>query len=428
MKECEQASRDMTFGPPDFEFRDPDFIFDDDHLIPNTSSPPYIMSKRQAHSYYAGLPSRPKLVYRSGAVPWKRPMGPEAYTVRKELKPVFDHKIVAVWKVAGPKIIACLDEARVLWTSVDVVRFAIVNERESTGPVILWIGVTPASLSGEDAHAVALSCLDVLKTYNITDVDVEFRESVYRRSAGPSLLGADSILSRIAPFRVPVSPLVGLSIAAGVTPHTEGTGGIYFSEGGDSDKVFLLTARHVVLPPNGGANINYSGPGTNGPRQMILLLGPKAFDTFIKSMKAEIARDTFMAEHYRGQLKRLEEEPCDEDDMVEKRIKEIQRSLNSTTERIEELKTFHDEVKKDWTRIGHRVLGHIINSPPITLGAGAEGFTEDYAIIELDRAKLGDAFKGNAISIGTCFRATSFLESPRIPFFQRQNFVQGSSQ
>ena len=38
---------------------------------------------------------------------------------------------------------------------------------------------------------------------------------------------------------------------------------------------------------------------------------------------------------------------------------------------------------------------------PITLGAGTEGFTEDYAIIELDSSKIEKALRGNVIDIGT---------------------------
>ncbi|KAH0585911.1 hypothetical protein H2248_007200 [Termitomyces sp. 'cryptogamus'] len=47
--------------------------------------------------YYSGLPSSPRLVYRSGTTPWAMPTGPEAYRVLKELHPVFGHKIVIVW-------------------------------------------------------------------------------------------------------------------------------------------------------------------------------------------------------------------------------------------------------------------------------------------------------------------------------------------
>ena len=46
-------------------------------------------------------------------------------------------------------------------------------------------------------------------------------------------------------------------------------------------------------------------------------------------------------------------------------------------------------------------MGHIVRSPPISFSAGAEGFTEDYAVVELDRSRISDkeAFKGNVIDL-----------------------------
>ncbi|KAF8572664.1 hypothetical protein K439DRAFT_117879 [Ramaria rubella] len=152
-----------------------------------SSLPPYSVSKAEAMFYYSGLPSSPRLVYRSGATPWKMPTGPEAYRVLKELRPVFRHKLNTVWQDLGPKVRDFLDSARVRWTSIDVVCLKKVRER-AVGPVILWIGVLPQTLFGEDAHTAASGCLHLLKEFGITDVEVEFRESIYTRLAGPNLL------------------------------------------------------------------------------------------------------------------------------------------------------------------------------------------------------------------------------------------------
>ncbi|KAI1787627.1 hypothetical protein LXA43DRAFT_895905, partial [Ganoderma leucocontextum] len=117
--------------------------------------------------------------------PWEKPTGPEAYRVLKEARPVFDHRIATVWDDLGPKVPDYLDSVGVKWTSVDVVRFAKVGE--DPGPVVLWIGVKPQSLSREDARAAAVGCLGLLKEFEIADVDVEFRESVFTRLGGPKL-------------------------------------------------------------------------------------------------------------------------------------------------------------------------------------------------------------------------------------------------
>jgi hypothetical protein len=155
----------------------PDLSLTDDSMA-STSSPPSV-AKLEAIFYYSGLPSGPKLVSRTVLIPWKPPTGPEAYRVLRERWPVFNHKIITVWNVSADKVLEYLDSLKVKWTSIDGVRFA--KFEEAPGPVVLWIGVIPESLSGKDAHTAAFGCLDILKEFDITGVGVEFRESVYTR-------------------------------------------------------------------------------------------------------------------------------------------------------------------------------------------------------------------------------------------------------
>ena len=75
----------------------------DEHGIPISrcsdttfEADPHAVSMQEALSYYAGLPSEPILIYRTGK-PWYPPEGPEAYRRTKELRPVFNHPIVDLW-------------------------------------------------------------------------------------------------------------------------------------------------------------------------------------------------------------------------------------------------------------------------------------------------------------------------------------------
>ncbi|KAF8798938.1 hypothetical protein BYT27DRAFT_6884805 [Phlegmacium glaucopus] len=52
-----------------------------------------------------------------------------------------------------------------------------------------------------------------------------------------------------------------------------------------------------------------------------------------------------------------------------------------------------------WLSLSQRILGHIVRFPPITLGAGMEGFTQDYAIVKLDNSKIEKAFKSTVIDL-----------------------------
>jgi hypothetical protein len=134
----------------------------------------------EARSYYYGLPSRPVLVARTGTTPWQPPTGPEAYLRPKELRTVFNHRLNQVWGGdLAHKVMAALDSREVKWTSLDVVR--IGYEGEPHPPVIIWIGVMPGSLSGDDGVVAARECREILEKHDITDVDVEIRESVVTR-------------------------------------------------------------------------------------------------------------------------------------------------------------------------------------------------------------------------------------------------------
>ena len=138
------------------------------------------LSEMEAKHYYAGLPSAPPLVARTSTTPWEAPTGPETHLPRKELRPVGEHALAGVWGDGlGRKVSDLLTSRKVDWTSVDLVRIGV--EDEYFAPVILWIGVTPGSLSHDDGSVVAHKCKELLEERGIADVDVEIRGSVIIR-------------------------------------------------------------------------------------------------------------------------------------------------------------------------------------------------------------------------------------------------------
>ena len=130
-------------------------------LLSSSLTLPSPLSETEVMFYYAGLPSGPKLVARTGTTPWKAPDCPEAYRKIKELHPIGNHALKGVWEDnLAIKLHALLDSMKVKWTSTDVVR--IRNTEESFAPVILWIGVMPRPLSGDDGAVVASKCREIL--------------------------------------------------------------------------------------------------------------------------------------------------------------------------------------------------------------------------------------------------------------------------
>ena len=338
------------------------------------------------------------------ARPWKRPIGLEAQRELKELRPVFGHAMNTAWKDLGPKVHESLDSLNALWTSIDVVRFIKVGDGERVGPVVLWIGVTPESLSNEDAHTAACRCLDLLREFGISDVEVEFRESVYTRSVGPDLLEPVSDFNPIADVSGPLTPALGLSIASQSTLHVQGTGGFYLAQGGDNNKVLLVTARHVVFPQSQWPNVNYIWK-PSAPIRRVVLFGTKAFDKLVESIKTRIRRHSTMAGIRKEQIAKYRTKEAGEDredaEEASAEREEAERLLDRAHEAMAKLEEFHRDVTKKWENPTNRVIGQILRSPPVALGVGAEGFTEDYAVVELDSSKFKTAFQGNVIDLGT---------------------------
>lgn len=246
----------------------------------------------------------------------------------------------------------------------------------------------------------------LLHQFDIADVEVEFRSSIYTRSDGPSLLKTVSDLHPTVDIRGALTPVLGLSIAAQGTLHVEGTGGLYLSEGGGSQKVLLVTARHVLFPPKEGFHLPYADTNTSAPRRNVILLGSRAFDELLKSIEISISDKRHMVGLYELRIRKLQGTVVDEDqgqdnsEEVAMELQENQALLSKASKAIEALRNFSDEVKADWNQAKQRVIGHVVHSPPITFAAGTEGFTEDYAIVEVDSTKFNKAFKGNVMDLG----------------------------
>lgn len=342
------------------------------------------------------------------------PKGPEAYRRLKQARGVFGHRLNDVWKMwVGPKVRDVLKRRKVGWTSIDGVRFLTDDDNGKTtlGPVVVWIGVSPGSLKGEDAFEAADDILAILKDFEIHDVEAEFRESNYYRAAGPALLKSVSNFNSTVDVRGPLTTALGLPIAAVNRPDAQGTMAIYFSEGGQSSKTLGLTCHHVVLKVSDTTNEDYT-MRSGAPRKDVQLLGTRAFQELLDSIRLRIGRHGVMLGIYEAQVKSLvaslegadhEDEDGDDEDVAEakKKLTKVRIQLGEAFEAIEDLEKFYATVKKDWGPASQRTIGHIRRSPPVTFGTDPGGYMEDWAAIELDGPKFKE-FKGNFIDLGVC--------------------------
>ncbi|KAN0109281.1 hypothetical protein V8E52_009465 [Russula decolorans] len=316
---------------------------------------------------------RPVLVARTGATPYKAPTGPEAYPRRKELRIVGDHEIKELWE--------------------DDLAF------KSSSNVVLWIGVKPGSLSYEQGIEVALQCKRLLLEYGINDVDVEIRQSEVIRSAGPQLLQYTFHIDPTVDAREPFSTTLGITICAQSTPWVEGTGGFFLDEGGDGKRLLLATARHVVFPQ--ADNDLFERKSETQPRHNVLVLSEASFQQHLVSIQDQIEEQDF---NIRYQTERMEIVVGRDDDGAIAQREDAQSMSKKAEAKAKALAAFHRELSMHWATDNSRILGHVIFSPPIGVGADTEQYTQDVAVIDIDASKIDpSSFAGNVIDLGPKF-------------------------
>ncbi|KAG8825135.1 hypothetical protein FRC17_008818, partial [Serendipita sp. 399] len=379
---------------------------------------PHAVSIVESQGFYAGLPSDPVLIYRSDIQTDK--WSPHR---KKQLCPVFNHPIVSGWNDdLGWKVVAVLDARAVCFTSIDVVRFKLVevDEDEETakearvGPVTIWIGVfadwTPPTL----AHEAAQDVLALLEKYNITDVNIHFRESIYTTELGPRLLqpieDVNPLVDVIGDVVGPLTTALGLHISTKARPNTQGTMALYLKKGGDSKGLLGLSCRHVLIDPNEPNELYVHH--RNAPIKDVLLLGHQAYTKLVTSIKVKVADHGTDIERWQKQINEFKEREQGSDvDDVAKALKsraKAEEFVKGLEEAIQQLAALLGQVEKHWKPVHKRVIGHVLHSPPIALGVGQPRFTEDWGLLELDEAKLGNAYQGNKLDLGTEMKPAEF--------------------
>lgn len=380
---------------------------------------PHAVSPVEALSYYAGLPSQPRLIYRTGK-PWVPPRGSLGRWQRrtKELRPVFNHAIVELWHNGlAFKVVAVMEKHQIMFTSIDVVRFLTVgvveadgegDGEDTIGPVTLWIGAyidyTPPSLAYEAAQDV----LVLLAEHGLADIDVDFRGSVVTRQVGPRLFSPVDDLDPIVDVVGPLTPALGLRISTTARPNAQGTMSLYLNDG--HGKLLGLSCRHVLLGAHEG-NLDYEYHYYAPPKN-IVHLGKRAFDELVESIQVQVKRQRISISLWQDKIARFaaRENGTDASDAAKAATQRIKtETLVQEAERaVTALGALLHDVETRWRRMDDRILGPIVRSPAVRLGVGVERFTEDWGVFRIDRAKLGDGFQGNKIDLGTDISPADF--------------------
>jgi hypothetical protein len=292
-----------------------------------------------------------------------------------------------------------------------VVRFKMleVDDEHSdgetdVGPVTIWIGVFLDITSATAAHDTAQEILALLAKHQIADVEVDFRGSIYTHEVSPELVPPADDLDPLVQVVSPITPALGLRISTRARPNAQGTMAVYLEEGGQgkNNRLLGVSCRHVLVSsqePNTPVTWHPSAPSRD-----VLLLGNRAFNNLVDSIKLTAGNHGIAVERWNRQIDgfKMREEGTDVADAKKAKSSrtKTERLVAEAEEAMEALQAFLEDVNRDWKSIDNHVLGPILHCPPINLGVGNERFTEDWGVFQVDRAKLGPGFEGNVMDLG----------------------------
>jgi hypothetical protein len=371
-------------------------------------TPPPHVSDMEAMLYYRGLPSNPRLIARTGEPwPWETLSDPEVLNYPRPKRLMFpgEHKIHEIWEDnLAFKVHAILDQTGVDWSSTEIVGIGYADD--GCGDLILWIGVwdwrtrkRPAPLAYDVAIDAVLKCKALLLEHGIKDVEVEMRQSdiIQCGVIGPRLLEPTDDIDPTAFLREPFTATLGIPIRAKY--RNRGTGGFFLQvDDPDGKKLFLVTARHAVLPRSD--NSLFERKSDSQPRRDVHVLGESSFHKTLASIEENIASQAYIVDYQKSRMDSM----ADREDATASAVREdAQRLIKKSEAQVQAFKDFNVKLLMHWITSTNRTLGHVVYSPPIVVGTGTEqrGYTQDVAVIAIEPSKIDpDSFKGNVIDLG----------------------------
>ena len=364
---------------------------------PHTNAP-YIPSEVEAKHYFYGLPSKPHLIARSSPDVWMKQTGPKAYLVPKELTPLGTHRLNEVWEdTAGPAMDRYLLEQQAQCTILHPLRIGIAGQ--PSPPAFILVGINHGTLSPELGIEVVVHCRSILLQNNIDDIHIIIYESKFTRSA---MMYKPAISANpAAVLREHFSTTLGVPISNAKTPNIEGTGGFFFTDISKPGILYLLTARHALFHPDEEKNELYKfHEGSGQPSRKVELMGEAAFKARCAAVESAIGGKEIIIELLHRLLAAADNTEDDDDANAERRVARLK--MREAEEAITALKKLLVDVTRDWTDEEKRVIGHVTLSPPISPDYGDDGFTDDWAVIQIHPSMIARLnFIGNTIDLGS---------------------------
>jgi hypothetical protein len=227
--------------------------------VSNTpATAPYDISEWERTTYYHGIsPDHPDLLYHSDLVenPFPIPKGRHQHLPTKIVYGVFNTPLNKVWDIVAPKIRDHLIEQKIRYSAIQTARFLThdEDEKDTLGPIVIWIATRPTITTTENAHNASLGILALLEDNEVKGAVVEWYEGVVERLSGPPLLPVVCETNPTHSVRRFLTAVLGLPIATAEREDADAQGSVamFFHENKDksgnaSTRVFGVSYCHVL--------------------------------------------------------------------------------------------------------------------------------------------------------------------------------------
>lgn len=198
---------------------------------------------------YYGLPSNTISIY-STRDPWLKHMPREA-------QPITIHPIASIWHKLGWQIYKYFDSVDLKWTTINPVCFAEVSTREP-GPLCLWVGVMPGTLTHKDAMNAAIQCSNCLPFSRSLELRLHSRNqsspSLLDHSSLTTLLGTTpgipllwSGMTQLLIYRFHLLPYLASKLLQRPSPTLEALVVFIFAKVEKTNRFFSLQPKYLTL-------------------------------------------------------------------------------------------------------------------------------------------------------------------------------------
>jgi len=379
----------------------------------STAVSPYTISDWERTTYYHGIsPDHPDLLYRSDLLknPFPIPKGRHPHLPTKTVYGVFNTLLNAVWDTVAPQIRQLLKTRKIRYSTIKTARFVTrgEDEKDTIGPIVIWISTHPTTTTAENAHDASPGILALLKANGVEGVVVEWYEGTVEKLSGPHLLRITDDTNPTYYVRRLLTAALGMPIATTEreAADTEGSVALFFHEnkgkhGAPSAKIFGVSNCHVLREDT---TVDYKFKGAGAPPQHVRLAGFHRFQRGLDEIKARVGGHGTYAEILAREIFELKTKPRSEDPEEatedEAAVEAKRETLTKVKKDIGVLETFYKNANNQWSDIARRNIGHVDWAPKISVDVQGRSYTKDIGTFEVDAVKFKAQYKGNFVDLG----------------------------